>query len=319
VTTKPGFSTHGRVRNRRRLLWTLLLTGAAFIAEAIGGFLTNSLALLSDAGHMFTHLLALGVSYLAVLFSERPATERRTYGLNRLEILAALFNGATLFAISIGISYEAYRRLLEPLPIATGSVLVIAVVGLLVNLIGAVILSGAEQKDLNVRGAFMHLLTDTFSSVAVIVGVAVISVTGWTVIDPLLSVVICVVILFWAFRLVWDSVDILLEATPRDVNMQDVVQGLRQIPGIRDVHHLHVWSITSGMYALSAHVDVDDLRVSDTERLAHQAEAFLKDRFNINHTTFQFECRSGRTVDEVLSGIRVASSKEGTGKNERDP
>jgi cobalt-zinc-cadmium efflux system protein len=269
VTTKPGFTTHGRVRNRRRLLWTLLLTGAAFVAEAIGGILTNSLALLSDAGHMFTHLLALGVSYLAVVFSSLPSTERRTYGLNRLEILAALFNGATLFAISIGISYEAYRRLVEPLPIATGPVLVIAVIGLVVNLIGAVILSGAEQKDLNVRGAVVHLLTDTFSSIAVIVGVVVISLTGWTVIDPLLSVVICVVILFWALRLVWDSVDILLEATPRDVNMQDVVQGLRQIPGIRDVHHLHVWCITSGMYALSAHVDVDDLRVSDTERVAH--------------------------------------------------
>jgi cobalt-zinc-cadmium efflux system protein len=318
VTTKPGFSTHARVRNRRRLLWTLLLTGATFIAEAIGGFLTNSLALLSDAGHMFTHLLALGVSYLAVRFSERPATERRTYGLNRLEILAALFNGATLFAISIWIFYEAYRRLLDPLPIATGPVLVIAAVGLVVNLIGAVILSGAEHRDLNVRGAFVHLITDTFSSVAVILGVTIISLTGWTVIDPLLSVVICVVILLWALRLVWDSVNILLEATPRDVNMQDVVQGLRQIPGIRDVHHLHVWSITSGMYALSAHVDVDDLRVSDTERLAHQAEAFLRERFNINHTTFQFECRSGRTVDEVLSGISVASTEEGTGKNEED-
>lgn len=319
MTNRPGFSNPGRLLNRRRLLWTVLLTGATFLAEAIGGFLTNSLALLSDAGHMFTHLLALGVSYLAMLLSERPATERRTYGLNRLEILAALFNGATLFAISIGISYEAYRRLLEPLPIATGPVLVIAVVGLGVNLIGALILSGAEHKDLNVRGAFVHLLTDTFSSVAVIVGAAVISLTGWTVIDPLLSVLICVVILFWALRLVWDSVDILLEATPRDVNMQEVVQGLRQIPGIRDVHHLHVWTITSGMYALSAHLDVDDLRVSDTEGVAQKAQAFLKERFNINHTTFQFECRSGRTVDEVLTGIGIATKKEGGNYDDQGP
>ena len=319
MTTKPGFSSHSRVRNRRRLLWTVLLTGVTFIAEAVGGLLTNSLALLSDAGHMFTHLLALGVSYLAVLFSQRPATERRTYGLNRLEILAALFNGATLLAISIGISYEAYRRLLEPLPIAIGPVLVIAVVGLVVNLIGALILSGAEHKDLNVRGAFIHLLTDTFSSVAVIVGVLIISLTGWTLIDPLLSVVICVVILFWALRLIWDSVDILLEATPRDVNMQGVLQGLRQIPGIRDVHHLHVWCITSRMYALSAHVDVDDLRVSQTERLAQKAEAFLRDQFNINHATFQFECQSGRTVDEVLSGINIATNKGGTDQDEKEP
>jgi cobalt-zinc-cadmium efflux system protein len=313
MTTRPGFGTHHRVQNRRRLLWTIVLTGVAFVAEAVGGFLTNSLALLSDAGHMFTHLLALGVSYLAVMFSERPATERRTYGLNRLEILAALFNGATLFAISIGIFYEAYERFFDPVPIATGPLLVIAVIGLVVNLICAVILSGAERKDLNIRGAFIHLLTDTFSSVAVIAGAVIISLTGWTVIDPLLSVAICAVILFWALRLVWDSVDILLEATPRDVKMQDVVDGLRRIPGIRDVHHLHVWCITSGMYALSAHVDVDDLRVSETEKLAQQAEQFLKERFSINHTTFQFECQRGRRVDEVLSGVGIATTpnKEG--------
>ena len=152
-----------------------------------------------------------------------------------------------------------------------------------------------------------------------IVGVLIISLTGWTLIDPLLSVVICVVILFWALRLIWDSVDILLEATPRDVNMQGVLQGLRQIPGIRDVHHLHVWCITSRMYALSAHVDVDDLRVSQTERLAQKAEAFLRDQFNINHATFQFECQSGRTVDEVLSGINIATNKGGTDQDEKEP
>jgi len=313
VTSKPGFSSHRRVRNRRRLLWTIILTGATFIAEAVGGFLTNSLALLSDAGHMFTHLLALAVSYLAILFSERPATERRTYGLNRLEILGALFNGATLFVISVGIFYEAYQRLLQPVPIDTGPLLVIAIIGLIVNLIGALILGGAEHKDLNIRGAFIHLLTDTFSSVAVIGGAVVISLTGWTVIDPLLSVAICGVILFWALRLVWDSVDILLEATPRDVNMQEVVDGLRGIPGIRDVHHLHVWCITSGMYALSAHVDVDDLRVSETERLAQQAEAFLKERFNINHATFQFESQSGRTV-EALSAVGIATTRREKGR-----
>ena len=310
-----GFSTHHRVQNRRRLLWTMILTGVAFVAEAVGGLLTNSLALLSDAGHMFTHLLALGVSYLAIWFSERPATERRTYGLNRLEILAALFNGATLFVISIGIFYEAYDRFFNPVPIATGPLLVIAVLGLVVNLVGAVILGGAKHKDLNIKGAFIHLLTDTFSSVAVIAGAVVISLTGWTVIDPLLSVVICTVILVWAVRLVWDSVEILLEATPRDVKMQEVIDGLRRIPGIRDVHHLHVWCITSGMYALSAHVDVDDLRVSETEKLAQQAEKFLKEQMNINHATFQFECQRRRTADDVLTGVEIISNpkKESSG------
>jgi cobalt-zinc-cadmium efflux system protein len=308
MSSSPGFRSYRRSLSRRRLQWTIALTGATFVAEAVGGFLTNSLALLSDAGHMFTHLLALLVSYLAIVFSERPATERRTYGLNRLEILAALFNGATLFLISVGIFYEAYDRLLEPVPIATGPLLVIAIIGLVVNLISALILRGAKHQDLNIRGAFFHLLTDTFSSIAVIAGAIVISLTGWTVIDPLLSVGICVVILFWAVKLVWESVDILLEATPRDVDMQEVVEGLRRIPGIRDVHHLHVWSITSGMYALSAHVDVDDLRVSETEKLTQQAEKILKERFNINHTTFQFECQRGRTVDEVLTSVGTIPS-----------
>ena len=147
---------------------------------------------------MFTHLLALGVSYIAATLAERPATERRTYGLNRLEILAALFNGATLFLISIAIFYEAYERLREPAAIATGPMLVIAVVGLVVNLLSAYVLHGSEKKDINVRAAFVHLLTDTFSSVAVVVGAIVIARTGWTIIDPILSIGICAVILSWA-------------------------------------------------------------------------------------------------------------------------
>jgi cobalt-zinc-cadmium efflux system protein len=277
------------------------------LAEAVGGILTNSLALLSDAGHMFTHLLALGVSFIAATLAERPATERRTYGLNRLEILAALFNGATLFLISIAIFYEAYERLREPAAIDTGPMLVIAVVGLVVNLLSAYVLHGSEKKDINVRAAFVHLLTDTFSSVAVVVGAIVIARTGWTIIDPILSVGICAVILWWAFKLVWESVDILLEATPKDVDMREVVEGLRQIPGVRDVHHLHVWTISSGMYALSAHLDVDDLHVSETEVLAQKAEEMLRERFSINHTTFQFECRRGLIIDDAL---RVISSKE---------
>ena len=301
---------HRRVESRRRLMITVIITAIAFVAELVGGFLTNSLALLSDAGHMFTHLLALGVSFVAATLAERPSTERRTYGLNRLEILAALFNGATLFLISIAIFYEAYERFWEPVEIATGPMLVIAVIGLVVNLLSAYVLHGSHEGDINVRAAFIHLLTDTFSSIAVIVGAVLIAWTGWTVIDPILSVGICVVILVWAFRLVWESVDILLEATPRDIDMQKVIEGLRGIPGVRDVHHLHVWTITSGMHALSGHIDVDDLRVSETESIAEQAEKLLHNEFNINHTTLQFECRRGRIVDDTVAGITVGSPKD---------
>jgi cobalt-zinc-cadmium efflux system protein len=310
LNAATGFNFAHRVESRRRLLITVVLTAVTFVAEAVGGFLTHSLALLSDAGHMFTHLLALGLSYVAATLADRPATERRTYGLNRLEILTALFNGATLFLISIGIFFEAYQRLLEPEPIATGPMLAIAVVGLAVNLLCAHVLHGSEKKDINVRAAFVHLLTDTFSSVAVVVGAVVIARTGWTIIDPLLSVGICAVILWWAFKLVWESVDILLEATPKDVDMREVIEGLRQIPGVRNVHHLHVWAITSGMYALSAHLDVDDLRVSETEVLAQKAEKILRERFHINHTTFQFECRRGMMVDDALTVLKKCSDDD---------
>ena len=297
-----------RVESRRRLYITVVLTAVTFVAEVVGGVLTNSLALLSDAGHMFTHLLALGVSLAAAVLADRPATERRTYGLNRIEILAALFNGATLFVISIVIFYEAYERFLEPVPIATGPMLVIAIIGLVVNLVSARVLHGSHKHDINVRAAFVHLLTDTFSSVAVIAGAVVIAFTGWTVLDAILSVLICAVILLWAFKLVWESVDILLEATPRDVDMQSVIEGLCQIPGVKDIHHLHVWTITSGMYALSAHIDVDDIRVSETENLAEHAEKLLRKEFHINHATFQFECRRGRFVGDNLSSVALGGS-----------
>ncbi len=301
-----GFS-NVRVENRRTLGWATAVTALTFLAEAIGGLLTNSLALLSDAGHMFTHLLALSVALLAAVLSERPATERRTYGLKRIEIVAALFNGTTLLVITLAIFYEAYRRLAQPEPVATGAMLAIAVLGLLVNLATAFILRGSHQHDLNVRGVFVHLLADTFSSLAVIAGGLVIVLTGWTFIDPALSVVICLAILYWAYRLILDSVDILLEATPRGVNVQQVVEGLKRISGIRDVHHLHVWTITSGMYALSAHLDVDDLRVSETEKVALEAERFLKEGWRISHTTFQFEHRRGVRAGEALTQVEVSA------------
>jgi cobalt-zinc-cadmium efflux system protein len=304
-----GFRSFRRVESRRTLAWATAVTGLTFLAEAVGGLLTNSLALLSDAGHMFTHLLALVVALLAAVLSQSPPTERRTYGLKRIEILAALFNGTTLLLITVAIFYEAYRRLREPEPVATGAMLAIAVVGLAVNLIAAFILRDSHQHDLNVRGVFMHLLADTFSSLAVIAGGVVMALTGWTLIDPVLSVIICLAILFWAYRLILDAVDILLEATPRGVNLQEVVEGLKRIPGIRDVHHLHVWAITSGMYALSAHLDVDDLRVSETEELALEAERFLKERLRISHATFQFEHRRVRT-GETLTQVEISAGRE---------
>lgn len=306
-----GLRNVHRVANRRKLAWVTALTAATFVAEVVGGLVTNSLALLSDAGHMFTHLLALGVALLATVYAGRPATDRRTYGLNRLEILAALFNGASLLLITAGIIYEAYGRLRAPEPVEIGAMLAIAILGLAVNLACAYLLRDSHHHDLNVRGVFIHLLTDTFSSVAVIGGGIVMALTGFTLLDPILSIVICLAILYWAYRLIQDSVDILLEATPRDVNVQEVIEGLKRIPGILDVHHLHVWTITSGMYALSAHLDVDDLRVSETERLAREAERLLRDRSRISHTTFQFESQRATFAGAPLTQVETCAGTNG--------
>lgn len=295
--------TH-RGEERSKLILAGCLTGAMFIVEGIAGFLTNSLALLSDAGHMLTHLIALLISLGAIMFASRPPTARKTYGFYRLEILAALFNGATLFLITIWIFFHAYKRIINPEPIASWHMLIVAIVGLIVNLACAYILK-TSHGSLNIKSAFMHMMADTFSSLVVVFGAIIMHYTQWYILDPALSILICIVILVWSYQLITESVDILLEATPKDVDLENVVKSISELDEIEGVHDVHIWTITSGMYAMSAHIYINDLMVSETHRIMADINTLVNEKFSIGHTVIQFEsdvCSEG--IEELKnSGI----------------
>ena len=275
----------------RRLAAVLTLTALYMFAEAIGGWYTNSLALLSDAGHMLTDVAALALSMAAVWFGSRPAPAQKTYGYYRLEILAALLNGATLIGISLFIVWEAYARLLEPPVVASGEMMAIAAGGLVVNLVSAWLLSGRHHdhgpRTLNEHGAYLHVLGDALGSVGAIAAGLMMWLWGWYAADAVFSVLIALLIVFSSFELIREAVNVLLEATPSHINIASVKQAILDLDGVVDVHDLHVWSIASGRDALSAHV------VCDTDAYAHgQVEAVrrrLTERFGISHITIQLE------------------------------
>lgn len=284
----------------------MTLTGTILLAEVLGGYLTNSLALLSDAGHMFTDLLALALSYFALSLAQRPPTSRKTYGFYRMEILAALANGLTLIVISLAIFHEAYQRLVHPLEVRTVGMLIVAAIGLGANLISALLLRHGAH-NLNIRGALWHVLGDALSSIGIILGGLVILATGWYWVDPLISVGIGLVITVGAYRLVREAVDILLEATPRHIDLNAVVEAVRSIEGVRDVHDVHLWCMTPQICLMSSHLLVDDAKVGYSNELLNRINRMLNDRFGITHTTFQVEyehCNAGNGVLCTMNGTR---------------
>ena len=287
VSNSSHNHTH-RGEERSKLVLACALTGTMFIVEGIAGFLTNSLALLSDAGHMLTHMIALLISLGAIVFASRPPTARKTYGFYRLEILAALFNGATLFLITIWIFFHAYKRIINPEPVASGHMLIVAIVGLLVNLACAYILK-TSHGSLNIKSAFMHMMADTFSSLVVVFGAIIMHYTQWYILDPALSILICIIILVWSYQLITESVDILLEATPKDVDLENVVKSISELDEIEGVHDVHIWTITSGMYAMSAHIYIKDIMVSETQQIMSNINTLVNEKFSIGHTVIQFE------------------------------
>ncbi|HXY53138.1 MAG TPA: cation diffusion facilitator family transporter [Nitrospirota bacterium] len=275
---------------RKDLLIALSITILMMIAEAIGGLLSNSLALLSDAGHMLTDNLALLLSIFAMKFAAMPATEKRTFGFYRLEILAALINGIILALISLYIIYQAYLRIINPQRVEGTLMLAVASIGLIANIIGAFVLVKHSHANLNIRGAYLHILGDALSSVGVVIGGVIILFTGWYMIDPVLSILISLVIIYGAWVLVKESVSILLESVPAHINIETVAAEIGKIRGVREAYHIHVWTITSGVHALSAHVLVDDQLVSLSRDLVDDIGALLADKFKILHSTIQLEC-----------------------------
>jgi cobalt-zinc-cadmium efflux system protein len=275
---------------QKDLLIALSITVLMMVVEVIGGLLSNSLALLSDAGHMLTDNLALLLSFFALKFAAMPATERRTFGFYRLEILAALLNGIVLVLLSLYIIYQAYQRMIHPQPVAGTLMLVVALIGLVANIIGALFLFKHSHANLNIRGAYLHIVGDALSSVGVVIGGIIILYTGWYLIDPILSMMISVVIIYGSWSLVKESVNILLESVPAHINIETVAAEIAQVKGVREAYHIHVWTITSGVYALSAHVLIDDQPVSGCRNIVDEIKDLLSDKFNVLHSTIQLEC-----------------------------
>ena len=291
-----------RAMSRRRL-WIALIINAVFLLfEVVGGILTNSLALLADAGHMLTDVAALLLAVFVSTLAEKPATPKRTYGLLRAEVLGALANGAALVIIVGMILWEAWRRIGISQEIHATGMLVIAVLGLLANAGSAWVLFGSRNVTVNLRGAFLHMIADALGSVGAIAAGVVILFTGWTPVDLVASLVISVFILWGSWDLISETVNILLEATPKDIDFYEVQKALLEIDHIQDVHDLHIWTIASGIPSMSAHIRLSS-ECSDTnhwQECLYTTQKMIRERFGIVHSTFQFEPedfkRDGRKI-----------------------
>lgn len=271
---------------QRRLRWALALTATFLVAEVVGGILANSLALLADAGHMLTDVAALALSLFVAWFSRQPAVPEKTYGYLRWEILAAFLNGAALLVVSGFIIFEAFGRLRAPEPVATGLMLSVATGGLLVNAACAWILHPLHAHSLNARGAYLHVLGDLLGSIGTVAAGATIRFTGWQAADPIASILVTLLIVRSSWHLVRESVDVLLEATPSHISLGAVRDALSRVEGVSAVHDLHVWTVTSGMVAMSVHAVVP--READHQRVLRDAVAAMRE-FGILHCTVQIE------------------------------
>ncbi|PAF39613.1 cation-efflux pump [Terribacillus saccharophilus] len=291
---------HGHNANKKALLISFILTAGFMLIEAIGGFLTNSLALLSDAGHMLSDAVSLGVGLFAFILGERVANYSKTYGYKRFEILAALFNGVTLILVSLYIFYEAIQRFREPAEIASGGMLIIAVIGFLVNILVAwILMRGDTSENLNVRAAFLHVIGDLLGSVGAIAAALLVLLFGWNWADPVASVIVAALVIISGWRVTKDAIHVLMEGTPRNVEMSKIIDCIEKASGIISIHDLHVWSITSGQNALSCHAVVQgDLLVEQSQAMLRKIEHDLE-HLGIGHVTIQMET-AAHTHEESL-------------------
>jgi cobalt-zinc-cadmium efflux system protein len=285
--------------SRRALTIVLFLTATFTIAEVIGGLLTGSLALLADAGHMLSDNVSIGLALFAAWLATRPATPNRSFGYNRAEILAALVNGVTLVAVSIWIFFEAYQRFRDPPEILGGWMLLVAALGLVVNVAGALVLSRSGGESLNVEGALRHVLADLLGSIGAISAAVIILLTGWRYADPLVSVLIALLVLASSWKLLRESTSILLEQAPRGLDVNEVGESMVGVEGVVEVHDLHVWTITSGFPSLSAHVLVG--QNEDCHARRRDLERLLADEYGIEHTTLQMD----HVGDHAAAGPRL--------------
>lgn len=292
---------HAHGANKKALTISLILIASFMIVEIIGGMLTNSLALLSDAGHMLSDAISLAVALAAFKMGEKAADSARTFGYRRFEILAAVFNGVTLIVIAVFIVVEAAGRFVNPPEVATTGMLIIAALGLIINIIVAkILMSGDTHDNLNMKGALLHVFGDLLGSVAAIVAALSIMFFGWGFMDPLASVIVAILIAVSAFRILRQSLNVLMEGVPENIDVDTVINTINNIEGVEDAHHLHVWSISSGMNAMSIHVVVNGtLNVHETQKIIHRIDEKMKHE-NIEHVTVQVECKHHEHDDELL-------------------
>lgn len=289
--THPHVHLEDTVRGTSfRLGLSLALTAVFVIVEIAAGVFSNSLALLTDAAHNFTDVIALGLSWFAVRLATRPSSASRTYGYHRAGILVALVNSTTLVVISLGIFYSAYQRFQSPPEVKSGVMIVVGLLAFVVNLVTALLVRQGSGEDLNLRSAYLHLMGDVLSTLGAVVAGVIIFFTDWYWLDPLVSVFIGMLILWNAWGILRETVDILLESTPRDVDMDAMIRDMSQVKGVLGVHDLHVWSITQSMRTMSAHILTDDIAISAGREIQNQLNGLLADNYHITHATLQLEC-----------------------------
>ena len=275
---------------KNRLVLSMIITASVMAIEVVGSVLTGSLALGSDAGHMFTHLFALAISFTAIIISCKEPCHHRTFGYYRAEILAALFNSIFLFGVTAYIFFQGIERLLNPQPVLGFEMFLVALAGLAANGISILILRNSIRNDLNVKGAFLHMFADTASSILIIIGAIVVSLTGWYIIDPLLGIGISILIFVWALGLMRDSINVLMETAPKGINADVVtVEIKRNIPEITAISDIHIWEITSGMYSLTAHIEANIASSGNVSEIIQRINKLLNEKFGIEHTTIQIE------------------------------
>ena len=276
-----------------RLKWAVCLTGLVLIVEVIGGFLANSLALLSDAAHMFTDVFALSLSLFALKIAGKPSTDTKTFGYHRVEIFVAFLNGVLLLCMAGGILYEAVNRFFNPLEVKSQVLIIAAGIGLVTNLCVLYFLKDhaghGHSHDLNIKSAFYHVIGDSVASVGVILGGVIMLYTEWYLADSIIAAMISIFLFWIAKNIIKAALHILLEAVPEGISVQEVKQTLKSIPAVKDIHELHIWCICSNIYALSAHALVNDQKVNQVESILDEMKDTLKDKFNITHSTIQFE------------------------------
>ncbi|MBN1303844.1 MAG: cation transporter [Anaerolineales bacterium] len=295
MSVQPHNHSHlGDIPNQtvRRLALSLVITLLFVFVEIIAGLVGNSLALLTDAAHNFTDVLALGLSWFAVRLAGRSAHAKKTFGYHRAGILAALFNSTSLVVIALGIFYEAYQRLVAPPEVRATLLIGVGTIAVLVNIGTALLIRRGSEQDLNLRSAFLHLMGDVLSTVGAVLAGILILFTGWNWLDPLVSVLIGVLILWSAWGIVREAIDILMEAAPADIDLERMVKDIRAVEGVQGVHDLHVWSINQGMRSLSAHLVTRDIPISQGTVIQMEVNRLLAQRYKIFHATLQLECQA---------------------------